>query len=154
MNTITEQPERVQVSLGRLRRENGTILANDTDRVQRTIQRACAPVEKVANPALRMGYEVRNTLTGQRISEVSKDYTLIDNKRLLMPFVEHFGAGSLREIRTYGSGKFLYVTFDTGRTFEMGQGDTIRERLAITNSYDKTRAFSFALAAWRLVCSN
>lgn len=154
MQTMVEQQERIQVSLGRLRRENGTILASDTERVHRIIQRACVPVEKVANTALRMGYEVRNALTGQRISEVSEGYTLIDNKRLLMPFVEHFGAGSLREIRTYGSGKFLYVTFDTGRTFEMGQGDTIRERLAIMNSYNKTRAFSFALSAWRKICAN
>lgn len=155
MNTqVIEKPELVQVSLGRLRRDNGTIPASDTERVQRIVQRACAPVEKVANADLRMGYEVRNSLTGQRISEVSKEYTLVDNKRLIMPFMEHFGAGSLREIRTYGGGKFLYVTFDTGRAFDMGQGDIIRERIAITNSYDKTRAFSFALSAWRKICAN
>lgn len=152
MNTATmERPATVQVSLGR---KVGYLRSEDTDRINRLVERVCPPVEKVANPELRMGYEIRNGLTGQRISEVSKQYTLIDNKRLLMPFLNHFGIGSMRELRTYGGGKYLYVSFDTGRQFDMGRGDFIKERLIIKNSYDKTRAFSFMLGAYRMVCSN
>lgn len=40
------------------------------------------------------------------------------------------------------------------REFDFGSGDIIKERLIVQNSYDKTRAFSFMLGAWRMVCSN
>src|SRR3990167_3553863 len=138
-----DQGQKIEVSLGR---KSGFLYTHQADRVQKIIERVCPPIEKVENKALRMGYETRNALTGQRISEVSEQYTIVDNKRLLMPFIEHFGIEAMRELRTYGHGKYLHVSFDTGRQFDMGQGDVINERLVVTNSYDKTRAFSFMLA--------
>jgi hypothetical protein len=37
---------------------------------------------------------------------------------------------------------------------DFGGGDIIKEKLIISNSYDKTRSFSFFFGAFRMVCTN
>jgi len=42
----------------------------------------------------------------------------------------------------------------TGREFDFGGGDTLKEKILVRNSYDKTKSFSFMCGAFRMVCSN
>lgn len=126
------------------------------DRVQRALDQACYPVHKVE--ADNGKYHLINGQTGGFISQVSQRYELVPNDKVFRPFVEKFGLANVKRFYQYGNGKFTYAEFETGRTFNLGvaagEADIIRERLVVQNSYDKTRAFSFMLGAFRLVCTN
>ena len=93
-----------------------------------------------------------NQETGRQISQVSERYTLVKNRELVQPIVEHFGANALTSLRIFG--KSYAYTFETGRNFNFGDGDDVKERLVVVNSYDKSKSFRFMFGAFRMVCSN
>jgi len=131
-----------------------TILLNE--RKQRAVDAACYPVHKVE--AGNGKYHLINGQTGSVISEVSGRYELVQNDKVFRPFIEKFGLENVKRFYQYGNGRYTFAEFETGRTFNLGmatgEADIIRERLVVQNSYDKTRAFSFMLGAFRLVCTN
>jgi len=89
---------------------------------------------------------------GTVISKVSDRYTLVDNKTLIQPFVDKFGMPA--KLTEYANRKSYIFEFNTGRDFDLGGGDIIKERIVIANSYDKTKSFSFFFGAFRMVCTN
>jgi hypothetical protein len=121
---------------------------------QYQLDRAFFPVEK------RTAYDQQgNRITavvdpvGEKvISKVSDRYTLVDNKTLVQPFVDKFGLPA--KLTEYANRKSYIFEFETGRDFDLGGGDIIKERLIVANSYDKTKSFSFFFGAFRMVCTN
>lgn len=112
-------------------------------------------VKKVAMGNKR--YAIVNTVTGQKLSEVSKRYTLVKNRDVFEPFVKQFGVEAIRKFYGYGNAKYFYMEIETGRKFNFGTDeapDMVNEVLCIANSYNKTKSFSFRLGAFRWVCAN
>ena len=124
-----------------------------TDRKQRVLESFCYPV--ALRPSDKPGkQDVFRVDTGRVISNVSNRYELIENRRVLMPFVEKFGVDKMQQLFTHQAGRSFYMSIDTGREFDLGEGDIIKERFIVQNSYDKTRSFRFELGAFRKVCTN
>ena len=109
------------------------------------------PVENTAGVGDRK--QIINGMTGKTISEVSSRYTLVTNKEVIQPFIDHFGIQQLKMVKVFNAGRSYAFKFDTGRQFDLG-GDRINEQLVVQNSYDKTKSFSFMFGAFRFVCSN
>jgi len=109
------------------------------------------PVSKVATEDGR--YAIVNDY-GRPISYVSNRYTLINNSEIVNPLVEHFGEEKLSSCFQFSAGRNLFMKFNSGREFDLGEGDIIKEQFVAINSYDKTRSFQFYLGAFRKVCSN
>ena len=109
------------------------------------------PVENMAGVGTKR--QIVNGLTGKVISEVSSRYTMVTNKEVIQPFIEHFGIGQLKTVTVFNAGRSYAFKFETGRQFDLG-GDRINEQLVVQNSYDKTKSFSFMFGAFRFVCSN
>ena len=86
-------------------------------------------------------------------SQVSERYTLVQNRDLLAPFVARFGVQAFEKayMTKRGASSFL---IRTGREIDVGDGDVVREQLLVTNSYNKSKSFSFIFGAFRLICSN
>lgn len=118
-----------------------------------TIEKVCFPVSMVRNQ-LGRGNIIRNELTGQTISTVSDRYTLVRNEDIIKPFIDRFGEDNVTGLYMPSRRKCAIATIATGRTFDLGGGDIIKEQLIIKNSYDKTASFSFHYGAFRMVCSN
>jgi hypothetical protein len=127
---------------------------------QRKIEASYFPVEKVS-----MGesgkFAIVNKENMAKLSEVSKRYTLVRNIDVFKPFVEQFGYENIEKFYGYGghygSTKYYHMEIKTGRRFNFGteeKPDWIDETLVISNSYNKTRSFTFRLGAFRWVCSN
>lgn len=120
------------------------------------IERAYHNVEKIYAGGDR--HYIINTDTGEKISEVSNRYTLIKNKDIFQPFIEKFGIENVSRFIQYGNGKYTHMEIETGRGFDFGERngrvDTIKERLVIQNSYNKTKSFAFMFGAFRLICTN
>jgi hypothetical protein len=91
---------------------------------------------------------------GRNISKVSERYTVVQNRDLIMPFINKFGYENVKQMYQYGAQKYLVCKINTGRQFEIAPGDFIDEQVVIQNSYNKTRSFSFIVGAFRSVCSN
>lgn len=130
-----------------------------TEQKRKAIESTFYPVEKV--DALnaktgRMEKVLRDASSGRVLTTVSDRYEIVQNKDVIQPFVELFGVESLTYCRQFNR-QYVYK-FETGRTFTMPderyQGDVIKEQLIVSNSYDKSRAFSFMFGAFRLVCTN
>lgn len=119
---------------------------------KRVLDRFCAPVESRQLDNGKVG--LFDGVTGRQISEVSKRYELVQNRDVLLPFVNAFGVDRLAQLFSHQSGRSFYMSIDTGRDFDIGGGDIIKERFIVQNSYDKTRSFRFSLGAFRKVCSN
>ena len=96
-------------------------------------------------------YIVR-TDNDEKISLVSDRYTLVPNETLMTPFLKHFGEQNL--VNCVPKAKACLIEIETGRSFDFGKGDLIRERLIVQNSYDRTRSYKFMFGAFRLVCTN
>ena len=96
---------------------------------------------------------VCDSTTGKPLSRVSDRYCLIQNADLVRPLVDQFGVNSIKKTVQWGGGQYLYMAILTGRSFNIS-GDVIDEMITFTNSYNKTRAYSFWIGAWRKVCSN
>lgn len=107
------------------------------------------PVSKHPNGASK--FELRDS-DDNVITEVSKDYRLINNHEVVNPLMERFGEPE-RVARIRNSHAYIFEFF-TNREFDLGDGDTIKEKLVVRNSYDKTKAFSFFYGALRMVCTN
>lgn len=124
------------------------------NRIEQALERSFFPVEK------RETYDAKgdrihaivDARDGKVISKVSDRYTLLENKRLLEPFLNKFGLPD--KVIEYANRKSYLYEFMTGREFDFGGGDIIKEKLVIANSYDKTKSFSFFFGAFRMVCSN
>ncbi len=89
--------------------------------------------------------------TGKMIAEVSDRYTLVHNRQLVEPFVKLFGTPHTTLLS--GNHAHLYK-FETGRDFDLGDGDIVKEQFIIRNSYNKSRSYEFMFGALRLVCTN
>lgn len=90
---------------------------------------------------------------GKVLSVVSENYKLVPNAEVVKPFIDHFGIERLEKVTIFNARRSYAFEFNTGREFDF-DGDRIRERLVIRNSYDKTKTFSFMFGAFRFVCSN
>ena len=125
-----------------------------TYRPEDALQRAFFPVEKrqAVNQKGDKVFALVDPVDQKVISEVSDKYTLVDNKTLVQPFVNRFGMPS--KVTEYANRKSYLFEFMTGRTMDFGNGDIIKEKLIIANSYDKTKSFSFFFGAFRMVCTN
>src|SRR3990167_3094681 len=121
-------------------------------RKDNAITKACMPVLK--RHIEGSNYGIFEHSSGQRISTVSERYCLVHNEQLLRPFVNQFGIDNMTNLVQYGNGRYLFASFETGRQFDMGNGDIINERIILQNSYDKTKSFNFGLGAFRRVCVN
>lgn len=126
---------------------------------KKAIESTFYPVEKV--DALnaktgRMEKVLRDASSGRVLTTVSDRYEVVQNRDVIQPFVEHFGVDRLTFCKQFNR-QYMYK-FETGRTFTMPDerysGDVIKEQLIVSNSYDKSRAFSFMFGAFRLVCTN
>lgn len=123
-------------------------------RIQYQLDQAFFPVEK-RTTFDQLGNQIHAIVdpVGQKvIAKVSDQYTLVDNKRLVTPFIEKFGEPV--KVTEYSNRKSYIFEFNTGRDFDLGGGDIIKERIIIANSYDKTKSFSFFFGAFRMVCTN
>ena len=122
---------------------------------ERALESSYFPVEKVD---VGMGkFAIIRRDTGDKLSDVSKRYTLIRNRDVFQPFVDRFGVGNIKKFYGWGKSKYYYMEINTGREFNFGteeKPDIVLERLVIQNSYNKTRSFSFMLGAFRTVCAN
>lgn len=110
-------------------------------------------IELVEKIPVEDGYALRGTRSGRVFSHVSENYCLVQNRDILLPFLDRFGAKSVRKLIGLAGGKTLITEFETGEDVQIG-GEVLRQRLLITNSYDKSRAFSFILGAFRTYCGN
>jgi len=102
-------------------------------------------------------YAIINMDTGNKLSNVSKRYTLVKNEEVFQPFVNRFGVQNVSRFIEYGRGKFAHMRINTGREFNFGteeKPDIIKEQIIVENSYNKTRSFRFMFGAFRLVCTN
>ena len=107
-------------------------------------------------------FAIVNKETGGKLSEVSKRYTLVRNADVFKPFIEQFGYENIKTFYGYGGGrygdtKYFHMEIKTGRSMNFGTEeapDIIEETLVISNSYNKTKSFTFRLGAFRWVCSN
>jgi len=108
------------------------------------------PVQKVRDDN-KLGYALTDQY-GEKLAEVSKQYRLITNEQLVKPLIDHFGIDKLVQYKRQGN-KFFYM-FDTGREGDFGDGDIVKHRILLWNSYDKSKSYSFAEGAFRMVCSN
>lgn len=98
-----------------------------------------------------------NRMTGEEINSVSNKYTLIPNKEVFQPFIDHFGVDRISGVACYGAGKYAMMKINTGRTFNLGTNtapDILKEQVIIQNSYNLTRAFKIMIGAFRQVCLN
>lgn len=118
------------------------------------LERTFFPVEKRegATKDGKPANYIIDTQSMQVISVVSDKYKLIPNKQVIMPFVDKFGMPE--KITTYAGRKSYIYEFSTRREFDMGDGDRIRERVVVGNSYDKTKRFWTLLGGERMVCLN
>jgi hypothetical protein len=112
------------------------------------------PVKKI-----RRGKNKYSIIDGDNnpLSEVSKRYTIVQNRDIFKPFVDTFGADNIKSFYAYGNRKYYHMAIDTGRTFNLGtevSPDMIKERIVIQNSYNKTRSFCIMMGAFRWVCTN
>ena len=95
------------------------------------------PVKKVAMGNKK--YAIVNQENGQKLSEVSKRYTLVKNRDVFEPFVKEFGVERIRKFYGYGNAKYYYMEIETGRQFNFGteeKPDMVNEVLCIANSYN------------------
>ena len=126
------------------------------ERIKYAVDRSYFPVSKV--PMGDNGkFAIVNRETSQKLSEVSKRYTLIKNIDIFEPFIKQFGYEAVHKFYNYGNNKFYYMEIKTGRSFNFGtdeKPDMVDEILSITNSYNKTKSFQFRLGAFRWVCAN
>jgi len=118
---------------------------------RQAVERTFFPVEKIENTG-QDDCSIVNSNSGRVISNVSKRYTLIPNRRLVEPIGNKLGWDKLTGLHVWG--KNYQYTFNTGREIEISENDRVKERLLIGNSYDKTKSFSFMFGAFRMVCSN
>lgn len=126
------------------------MISSMTDRLNRTL------FDVEVRPGLEQDtYEVMDTTNNRVISNVSSRYELVRNRDVVMPFVEKFGINSLNSILNYSSGKSYAYTFDTGRVIDInGNGDMVKQKIVVVNSYDKSKSFKIMYGAFRLICSN
>lgn len=114
------------------------------------IERSFFPVKKIQTDENR--YSIVNLETQCVISEVTERYTLIHNRDLVQPFLDKFGADSVRSYRKVGN-KFIYK-IATSEDIDIGDGDILKPMVTIVNSYDKTASYKFCYGFMRKVCSN
>lgn len=113
------------------------------------LKRYLLPVSKHPNGADK--FEIRDS-DDKVITEVSKEYRLINNYEIVNPLLERFGEPD-RVARIRNAHAYVFEFF-TKREFDLGDGDIIKEKLVVRNSYDKSKAFSFFYGALRMVCTN
>lgn len=120
------------------------------DRTKRILESTFFPVHK--RGLVEGGYEIVDEY-GRRFAKVSDRYTLVSNREIVQPIAEKFGYENVKRVERSG-GKFLFE-IETGRAIDIdGNGDMVKERLVVMNSYNKTKAYNFALGAFRGYCSN
>ncbi len=89
---------------------------------------------------------------GRTVSIVSNKYKLINNSELVQPFIDRFGFDNLLTAQQKGNEQY-YFTFNTGKDININ-GEVLKQRIIIANSYDKSRSFVFMAGAFRHYCSN
>lgn len=119
-------------------------------RYQEILETSYFPVTKVKDDN-KLGYALVDD-NGRKLAEVSERYELVHNRRLVQPIVDAIGIEKLVSYRRQGNN--FYYLFDTGREIDFGEGDILKHRVMIRNSYDKTRSYNFINGAFREVCSN
>ena len=100
---------------------------------ERVLTLACEPVQRRDNV-------IYSGVTGREISKVSKKYCLVQNRDVIMPFVNKFGIDSVKRLTTFGRDKYTYVEFNTGRQFNFrynDKDDIVDERIIVQNSFIK-----------------
>lgn len=134
--------------------ENQTLTARE-EKAKRIVENSYFPVSKAKINDKR--YNIVNLENGSILSEVSNRYTVVRNRDIFEPFVKQFGYGAIHKFYNYGKNRYYYMEIKTGRQFNFGtdeKPDVVDEILAISNSYNKTKSFTFRLGAFRWVCSN
>jgi len=116
----------------------------------RELERTFFDVNKVENDS-RLGYMIVDSY-GRRIADVSKNYRLVTNKELVMPFINHYGIDRFKGVKVNGN-KFFYE-FDLAEDIDLGDGDILRKKFILGNSYNKTAKFKLQHAVFRKACSN
>lgn len=116
------------------------------------LERTFFNVTKRANES-DLGFGLYNDL-GQKISDVSAGYRLINNRDLVKPLVDRFGEDSVKRIYSYNGRKNYAYEIETGSDIVVADGDVVKQRLLILNSYDKSKSFRFILGAFRSYCFN
>lgn len=93
------------------------------------------------------------------VNSCSKDYTLVDNKKLLDPFIKFFREGgydvewnvSIRNDAVF----YIDAIFkNSSVVIHKKSGDLVFPKLRINNSYDGSVRYSESLGFYRQVCSN
>ena len=122
-----------------------------TNTKKELIDRLCTPFSKVSTADPKKFLIVDDI--GREVSTVSDRYELVNNGDLIRPLAERFGYDSITQAFRRGKGEF-HFKINTGREFDLGDGDIIKEQIVIGNSVNKSRSFSFLFGAFRMVCSN
>lgn len=124
------------------------------NRIEQALERSFFKVEKreTYDDKGNRIHAIVDATYGKVIAKVSDRYTLLENQRLVQPFIDKFGLPD--KVVEYANRKAYLYEFLTGREFDFGGGDIIKEKLVVANSYDKTKSFSFFFGAFRMVCSN
>ena len=124
-------------------------LSKESQHKKNVVDRSYFPVSKLKCSATR--WNIVNRETNQKLSEVSKRYTLVKNIDIFEPFIKEFGYSAIHKFYNYGKSSYYYMEIKTGRSFNFGteeNPDTVDEILAIQNP--SHRQMSASLAAERV----
>lgn len=122
------------------------------ERKQQVLESSYYPVKIVEHEDHNLLVDARPEYRNRVISKVSKNYELVENERVIQPFVEKFGVDNLSSV--IRNGDSITYEIKTGRNLEIVPGDSVEEKLIVQNSYNKTRSFAFMFGAFRFVCCN
>lgn len=130
---------------------NTTQMTANIERIKYKVEQTFFDVQKV--PSETGGFNLVNASRNTHIAKVSDRYTLVKNRDIIQPIIDKFGYENVVRLERTGN-KFMYV-IQTGREIDIdGNGDMVKEQLVAMNSYNKTKAYHFALGAFRSWCSN
>lgn len=124
------------------------------ERIKHKVERTFFEVNKVEvlDPEKGRMFQLQDQY-GRSIAKVSDRYTLVRNRDIIQPLIDKFGWENVNRVESTGN-SFLYE-IGTGRSIDIdGNGDLVDEKLVAWNSYNKTKAYNFALGAFRGYCSN
>lgn len=88
---------------------------------------------------------------------VTPSYRLVTHKEALdkcIGVVEHVSDLKFKRVITTYNGARMYATFESEQEYTIANGDNLKLRLTLTNSYDGLLRYGFIMGAYRLVCKN
>jgi len=88
---------------------------------------------------------------------VSPEYKIVTHKEALdksISVVEQLEDLKLQKIITTKGGSRMFATFESQKEYIIDNGDNLKLRLTLTNSYDGALKYGFIIGAYRLVCKN